>query len=291
MVEDISDYRIDYLRIRLPWEIEPKLKAQGYYEKLINDICDKRGLKHDCYDFGQYRDTKLKQFIPYIEVWGWASEAVWQTLSGYEISQCTRIDTRCYLNDENVNFGLMHIFALNHNKANGTTRRIDSPFRNKLGGRDVGGTSIILGGEDSDIRLCTYRRGHEEPAHELQLKGRPLYNLVQVALLGDVGDYGAPRDNVMEALVLKLLDVTEDKYGISLAAIERGEFPKQIVMDGPVAEETLQQIDWLFGTLPALAQEAFLEDKIANLAEELDTTTPIAYATSNDAPDAYSDIF
>lgn len=290
MVINHSLYRIDYIRVRMPHDIDGKLAAQEYYTLLIENICQNNGFKNDCYAFGRYTDTKQKIEVPYFECWGVASDAVYHTFNAFQLSQCTRLDIRKYLHDENVNFSLMHIFALNHNHARGTTRRIDSPYRNKKGGRDVGGTSIILGGEDSDIRLATYRRGHEQPAHELQIKGRPLYTLVKAALARELVADEQPKDLVRQYLIAELHEVTEEKYGISIAEIEEGKYPTQIVIEGPIVDETLQQIDWLYGTLPIEAQEAFIADKTEWRDPLEEQAYTIVAGTQEDARDAHSNM-
>ena len=255
--------RIDYVRLRVPFDTLDASEASEQWRADIEGICELHGYDRRCYATSSYFDQGLKKRIAFFNVWGEPSEFFFHNLSPSHFRYLLRVDYREELITEAVDWDNLFYYLRKRNQGKNTIKMIDSPFRSKANGRDIGGTGIMIGAESSDRRLTIYQRSKEGPAVEYHMAGAALRALV-AGLLRD----GAPLGRTLHAELYERIQVEAHtfalkKTGLSIEDIEQGTSVQNALQDYTNPEAVLQQMDLLYNVLPPDAKEAFHEAHLA----------------------------
>lgn len=256
---DLADYRIDYIRLRLAQDIGEKMAQQKYWIETAENVCKMYSLPMDCFKVGTYYDKYTRKSMYYFEMWGKACVGVYEYLQTSDFNHVMRLDIRKELEDTHIDFDGLFQFAKRRNKSRSTVKDYSSPFRSKVGGRNAGGETLQIGGDQSQQKLCIYKRGKERPAAELQLEGDALRKLLSEARSQPLGDYAHVRDNIKEALVIELEEKVMERVGYAIDEIEEGLNWSQLTFEIMPVEDQVQQLEMNFWSMPTEAQEGFLE--------------------------------
>lgn len=251
--------RIDYVRLRIPFDTLEAAEVAEMWRADIEDICTLHGFDRRCYANSSYFDQGLKKRIAFFNVWGEPSEPFFHHLSPTHFRHLLRLDYREELITEQVDWDNLFHYLRKRNQGKGTVKMIDSPHRSKANGRDIGGTGIMIGAESSDRRLTVYQRAKEGPAVEYHMAGAALR-----AMVAGLMHNGAPLGSTLHAELYERLRVEAHafalkKTGLTIEDIEAGTSVQNALQDYTDPDAVLTQLDLLWEVLPPEAKEAFIE--------------------------------
>lgn len=281
----ISDARIDYVSLRIPFD---SLEKAAFVNQATEDIikcADSIRAHLKCYRVRSYYDQGLKKHISTLDIWGPVAGVFFEAFANAYWPNISRLDYREPIIGKPINWDEFFRVTKARNKGRSRVDLIDSPLRNKDGKRPTGGTGLVIGAPDSARKLSYYQRAQEGPAFEFQFVGAEMRKWLS-PILRD----GAPEGRTMAMHVFLCLRDEAHRYatlktGLSVADLEDGISVASADLDYTEPEQVLQQLDLLFDVLPTEAQEAFIEAHTTASPEAVSDAIERVRLTSADAWD------
>jgi len=257
--------RIDYVRIRVNGDKANRVNYGLELQQRVDQLCEKHGIAGKPRENYTLFDRALKLWVTNFNVWGRAADLLYNELQESEFNLVTRLDYRADCDNPDLDLELVGRVAFSQAKKKGLARSFhDGPVRSKANGRDVGGPSVVVGGQGSARRISLYQRGHEKPGVEAQISGDRIKKVIQSAYDLKLTTNGDLHDIIRDYLLKELETLCRERLLHPLHAfLEGGQIDAQIE-----AEDTQYRVYeqmslyWLF--LDADKQEEFRNDISGN---------------------------
>lgn len=262
--------RIDYVRLRLPYDLENQTDSVLDWQEAVAIICKRHGISQKCYDVSSYFDRPLTRFVKFFNVWGEAAQHFFKVLLPSEFHHLMRLDYREPVDAPGLDFVALFTQAEERNGLRNTVKRFRSPHRARRQGRDAGGDGLTIGGEGAQKRATIYKRAAEGAAFEYQLAGKELKKLVTSALSKGLTDNQTVNSVVYEALQAAAREFCTRKFGLSIEGMEAGLSIQTEVSDYTNEEQVLTQLSLLWGVLSDTGRKQFLIENTSAIGDEID---------------------
>lgn len=253
--------RIDYVRLRLPWDGLDKAQAAAEWSATMDDLCAQEGKSRKCYGFDMYYDHGLKRKVPYFQVWGEMADVFFNTLKLSEVRDLMRLDYRETIAKEPADWDELFYLLKKRNRGKVQTKQLTGNKRSKEGGRDTGGEYIAMGAEGSFRRVSIYERAAEGPVWEFQCVGAGLREVVQRAFQEVREGTSQLHQQLREELKNEAYKYFQKYTGFAPQDMQNGLPTQRGIADYTNPEHYTEQLNLFWEAAPPEVREQFLQAK------------------------------